>query len=81
MMWQLLFCVWVMLAFAVSAPAQITGFAAADAISRDNRLRSESLVASGVDVGTGAFIFEPALMQVDGGREIIFMATYNSLLQ
>ena len=60
--------------------AQITGFSAADAVSRENRLRSESIVANSVDAGTGAFLFERNVLTVQGKRELAFDLAYNSLL-
>ncbi len=59
--------------------AQISGFAAREAISRENRLRADSIVASGVDLGSGAFILEPALMSVEGSRDVTFIASHNSI--
>ncbi len=58
----------------------VTGFAASDQISRENRLRTESLVASGVDLGAGAFVFETRLMTVHGLQDVTFDIASNSLL-
>jgi hypothetical protein len=59
--------------------AQMTGFAAAEAISRENRARADS-IAESVDTGTGAFIFESSVMSVLGRRDVIVDLAFNSLL-
>jgi hypothetical protein len=69
----------VLVVLACPLEAQMTGFAAAEAISRENRARSDS-IAESVDTGTGAFIFETSVMSVLGGRDVIVDLTFNSLL-
>lgn len=60
--------------------AQMTGVAAIERIRRLNILRTESIVANGVDAGTGAFTMESTVFSVDGGRPIPITLRYNSLL-
>ena len=60
--------------------AQVTGVGAATEIRRENRLRTESLVAVGVDTGTGAFISEQTLLDLPGLTPLNFTLVYNSLL-
>ena len=42
----------------------MTSRSAASSIRRENRLRTDSLGANGVDTGTGAFIFEQAIVDL-----------------
>ncbi len=65
---------------AVPAIAELTGVNAGNTISRENRLREESLIAAGIDTGTGSFIYEDRLVTVQGIQEITLDLTYNSLL-
>ncbi len=60
--------------------AQLTGFAAAEKISRENRPRVDSLAANGIDTGTGAFITSQTLMLIRGVRPLSVTLSYNSLL-
>lgn len=69
-----------LLLVAGAAAAQMTGVAAFERIRRLNMLRNESIVANGVDTGTGAFTMESTVFSVDGGRQIPITLRYNSLL-
>ena len=62
------------------AAAQVTGFATVDLISRENRIRADSLAGDSVDAGTGVFLFEWTVMSVQGGRVLTVDLSYNSLL-
>jgi RHS repeat-associated protein len=78
--WQVLRNLVLLLAVAAPLEAQMTGLAASDRISRENRLRPDSVAADGVDPATGAFIYERSVAEVQGGREILVDLSYNSLL-
>ena len=68
------------LALPATLSAQQTGLAAATDVARENRLRSESLIANAVDVGTGAFVYEQSLMTLPGLRPLDLTISHNSLL-
>ena len=69
-----------LLAAASTSSAQFSGLGSADAVSRENRSREQSLAAAGVDLGTGAFVYERSLLSVEGQTPIDFYVAYNSLL-
>lgn len=60
--------------------AQLTGQAVLEKLRRVLAIRDDSVVAQGVDTGTGAFAMELPVMQVEGARQINFVLRYNSLL-
>jgi RHS repeat-associated protein len=66
--------------FALPVFAQLTGFPAAERISRENRPRLDSLAGNGIDTGTGAFLSEQSLLLLQGVRPLAFTLRYNSLL-
>ena len=69
-------CAW------LSFPAygQLTGFQAADKISRENRSRVDSFAGNGIDTGTGAFVTSKTLLLQRGVRPVSLTMSYNSLL-
>jgi RHS repeat-associated protein len=64
----------------LEAPAQVGGFPAQEAISRQNRPRAESFVGASVDAGTGAFVLQQTPLSVQGSRTIDVTLSYNSVL-
>ena len=62
-----------------SAPAQITGGAGAEAITRLTQPRDASIVANSVDTGTGAFSLEATVLSVNGARPLDFTLLYDSI--
>jgi RHS repeat-associated protein len=61
------------------AQAQITGSAAADAITRLNKVRDASIVANSVDTGTGAFSMQATVLSVNGARPLSFPLLFDSI--
>jgi hypothetical protein len=59
---------------------QLTGFAAADKLSRENRPRVDSFAGNGIDTGTGAFVTIQNLLLLRGILPLSVTLAYNSLL-
>ena len=71
---------WLALAVIPTVGAQLTGVVAADAVSRETRPRTDSIIGYGIDTGTGAFALRQETLTLQGVRPIGFSLSYNSLL-
>jgi len=60
--------------------AQLTGRAAAEAISSLTQPRAASIAGNSVDTGTGGMSFEATVMQVQGGRLLDFTLMQDSII-